>query len=122
MTSPFSEVEEALNAARAELSAAIARTQEELVRYRAQNQPTPEEQRALQEAALRGELGPDLRELAEHVARGDDTWDAIFVGESPHVDLLRGHLDRMIAATGPAIAQAFEEDEEFDPSVPPPDL
>lgn len=69
----------------------------------------------------RGDLGDDMRALARRVERGDDTWDAVFTGESSHSELLGSTLDRAIAANRDAIVQAFEEDEDFDPSRPDPD-
>jgi hypothetical protein len=116
MTSPdFTRIEEQMRAARAELFDAMEYAVRELARFERENRPTEEERRALQEAALRGELGDDMRTLARRVDAGEDSWDSIFAGESPATDLLRGHLDRMIAEHRDAIARAIEEDDDFDP-------
>jgi hypothetical protein len=114
MTGPFAEFAERIQAARAEFEAALAQAEQDLSRFRRENRPTPEERQQLQEAALRGDLGDDMRELAEHVDRGEDNWDAVFSGESPNVELLRGHLERTIADNQEAVTQALEDDEEFD--------
>jgi hypothetical protein len=120
MTAPdFSRIEEQMRAANAALNDAIEDAVRELARFERENRPTEQERRALQEAALRGELGDDMRTLALRVETGEDNWDAIFSGESANTDLLRGHLDRMILANREAITRAFEEDDEFDPSVEP---
>jgi len=119
VTAPdFSALERQLRLAKAELNAAMEQAVRDLSRYRRDNEPTEQERRALQEAALRGDLGDDMRELARKVDRGQDNWDAIFSGESPNAELLRGHLDRMLTAHRGAIIQAIEEDEDFDPYPP----
>lgn len=120
MTAPdFARIEEQLRAAKAALDAAMEQAVREMARFERENRPTDEERRALQEAALRGELGDDMRTLARRVEAGHDTWDAIFAGQSPSSDLLRGHLERMISENREAIAHAFEEDDDFDPNQPP---
>lgn len=118
MTSGFSSLEVQIQAAKAELGQTIEQARQDLARFRRENQPTNEERQALQDAALRGELGDDMRELARRVDRGQDTWAAIFSGESPNTGLLRGHLDRMAAENRAAIGTAIEEDPEFDPFPP----
>lgn len=116
MTAPdFDRIEAQLRAATAALTEAMEEAVIELARFERENRPTEEERRALQEAALRGELGDDMRTLARRVEAGQDDWDAIFSGRSPNADLLREHLENMIEANRDAITQAIEEDEEFDP-------
>jgi hypothetical protein len=115
MTAPdFARIEEQVRAAKAALNEAMEQAVRELARFERENRPTEEERRALQEAALRGELGEDMRTLARRVDAGEDSWDAIFAGESPNADLLRGHLDRMIEANRDAIARAIEQEPDFD--------
>lgn len=118
MTSGFSDLEIRIQAAKAELGQAIEQAQRDLARFRRENQPTAEERQALQNAALRGELGEDMRELARRVDRGQDTWEEIFSGDSPSAGLLRSHLDRMAAENRAAIRTAIEEDPDFDPFPP----
>jgi hypothetical protein len=118
VTSGRSGPEDRILAARAELDQVIARVQEDLYRFQRQNEPTREELQALQDAALRGELGEDMRELARHVDSGRDTWASIFSGNSPHSDLLRAHLDRMVAENREAITTAIAQDPTFDPFPP----
>jgi hypothetical protein len=122
MTMPdFTRIEEQMRAAKDALDEAMEHAVRELARFERENRPTEEERRALQEAALRGDLGADMRTLARRVDSGEDTWDAIFAGESPYADLLGGHLDRMISANREAIAQAIEEGDDFDPHPEDPD-
>lgn len=113
MARDFSEFDERIRAARTQLDSTLAQAERELSRFKRENQPTEEERRQLQEAALRGELGDDMQELARRIDRGEDSWDAVFSGESPNVDLLRGHIDRMIAQNRDAIAESVEDDEEL---------
>jgi hypothetical protein len=122
MTAPDSaSLDARLRAARDELRDAMEQAMRDLARFERENRPTAEEQRALQDAALRGDLGADMRTLARRVDTGEDSWDAIFSGRSPHADLLRGHLERMIAENRDAIREAIEEDDEFDPFPDRPD-
>jgi hypothetical protein len=118
MTSDLSDLEDQISAARAELGQAIAQARQDLARFRRENQPTDEERQALQDTSLRGELGDDMRELARRVGSGQDTWEAIFSGDSPSAGLLRGHLDRMAAKNRAVIGTVIEEDPDFDPFPP----
>ncbi|MET0135175.1 MAG: hypothetical protein ABW215_16470 [Kibdelosporangium sp.] len=111
-------LEDQLQAAKAELGEAIAQAQDDLARFRRENKPTAEERQALQDAAARGELGDDMRELARRVSTGRDSWEAIFAGDSPASGLLRGHLDRMAEENREAIGTAIEQDPDFDPFPP----
>ncbi|MGX7825681.1 hypothetical protein ACTG9Q_11370 [Actinokineospora sp. 24-640] len=114
----FPDMEGRLRAAMADLDQVISRAQDDLYRFQRKNQPTREELQALQDAARRGELGGDMRELARRVERGQDSWQAIFSGASPHADLLRGHVERMVEENREAIRTALQENEEFDPLAP----
>ncbi|MEN3612256.1 hypothetical protein [Plantactinospora sp. ZYX-F-223] len=119
MTSPdFAYIEQRMRAATAELREAMESALQEMLRFQRENRPTEEERRALQEAALRGDLGDDMRTLARLVEAGEEDWDRIYSGESPNAGLLRGHLDRMVAEHRDDIVRAIEEDEEFDPMDP----
>jgi hypothetical protein len=122
MTNSFpgmpAELDDQMRAATAELDRVIAQARHDLDRFERENRPTAQERQALQDAALRGELGDDMRELARRVDRGQDTWDAIFSGDSPNAGLLRGHLDRMAAENRAAIRTAIEDDPDFDPFPP----
>jgi len=113
MTTDFSEFAERIRAARTQLDVALAQAERDLARFKRENQPTPEEQRQLHEAAQRGDLGEDMRELARRIDAGEDSWQAVFAGESPNIDLLRGHIQRMVSENREAIAQAIDEDEEL---------
>lgn len=118
MTTP----EDRIRAAKAELDGVIERAQQDLYRFQRRNEPTPEALRALQEAAARGDLGEDMRELARRIESGRDSWQAVFAGDSPNAALLRGHLERMAEENREAIATAVEEDESFDPFATSSDL
>ncbi|HEY2766307.1 MAG TPA: hypothetical protein VGJ13_20200 [Pseudonocardiaceae bacterium] len=118
MTSDFTDLDARIQAAKADLGEVIAQTERELIRFRRDNQPTAEDLRALQDAARRGDLGDDMRELANRIDRRQDSWAAVFSGDSPNAGLLRGHLDRMIAENREAIETAIEEDPDFDPFPP----
>jgi hypothetical protein len=54
-----------------------------------------------------------MRELARRIDAGEDSWQAVFAGESPNIDLLRGHIQRMVSENREAIARAIDEDEEL---------
>ncbi|MGQ0837435.1 hypothetical protein [Actinokineospora sp.] len=114
--------EDRIQAAMAELDLVIDRAQQDLYRFQRRNEPTPEDLQALQDAARRGDLGDDMRELARKVESGQDSWRAVFAGDSPNTALLYGHLDRMMRENREAIATALAEDDEFDPFAPSPDL
>ncbi|MPZ85484.1 MAG: hypothetical protein GEV28_35925 [Actinophytocola sp.] len=122
MTSDFSSLEDQLREATAELDQVVARARVDLARFERDNQPTPAELRDLQESAERGDLGFDMQELARRVDEGQDSWAAIFSGDSPNSILLQGLLTRMIAENGEATRAAIEEDDDFDPFPPTEDL
>ncbi|GIH10026.1 hypothetical protein Rhe02_80930 [Rhizocola hellebori] len=120
MTQDFSFLNRRLDAAKAELNQVLEKASQDLIRFKRNNQPTEQERQAMQQAALRGELGDDMRELARKIDRGEDSWDAVFEGRSPNVDLLRGHLNRMAEQHREAIRESIQEDDDFDPMNPPP--
>ncbi|GAA3754423.1 hypothetical protein GCM10022225_44010 [Plantactinospora mayteni] len=121
MTSPdFDYIEQRMRAATAALNEAMESALQEMLRFQRANRPTEEEHRAFQEAALRGDLGDDMRTLARLVEAGEDDWDRIYSGESPNAGLLRGHLDRMVEEHRDEIVRAIEEDDDFDPTNPEP--
>lgn len=122
MTSDFSSLEDQLREATAELDQVVARARADLARFERDNRPTPAELRDLQEAAERGDLGFDMQELARRVDEGQDTWPAIFSGDSPNSILLQGLLTRMIEENREATRAAIEEDDDFDPFPPAEEL
>ena len=105
-----------------ELRATLDRARANLDRVRAVPTTTPEERRELQRVAASGELGPEMRELARHVQAGRTTWADVFEGTSPYTDLLRPHLDRMVALHGESVRRQIEADPEFDPMAPHDDM
>jgi hypothetical protein len=114
MTTP-EDAEDRLRAARAELDLVIGQARRDLARFEQENRPTAAQLHELQEAARRGELGFDLRELARRVDEGD-SWPAIFDGSSPNAVLLRGLVTRMLERHGEAVRAAVEQDEDLDPA------
>lgn len=122
MTSDFSSLEDQLREATAELDQVVAQARVDLARFERDNRPTPEELRDLQEAAERGDLGFDMQELARRVDEGQDSWPAIFSGDSPNAILLQGLLTRMIEENRDAARAAVEEDDDFDPFPPAEEL
>ena len=63
-----------------------------------------------------------MQKLARHVRAGETSWPEVFDGGSPYTDLLRGHLDRMIAEHGERVRRSLERDPEFDPRAPHDDV
>lgn len=118
MTSGEPELEDRLRVAMTELDQAVTQARQELTRFERDNRLTPEELRALHDAAARGELGFDMEELARLVDEDRDSWAAIFSGESPNSVLLHGHLEQMIEQNRDAVRTALEEDPDFD-ALPP---
>ena len=111
MSDPRSQAEilTAISAAREDLTSSLAdltATVEEL-----EKRPllTDEEKHALEEQAEAGELGEDMRTLVEKIRSGENTWEQVFSGQSPHGALLQEHLKRMVDEHQEDIALAFEE-------------
>ena len=76
----------------------------------------------------RGGLRPQRRawpaepELGGRIERGEDGWLEVIEGTSPHTELFHDHLDGMVEEHGEEIRQAVEEDEDFDPLAPDPEV
>lgn len=107
-----------VDAAWQELRDTVAAARAELDRVRSEPTTTPQERRELQRVALTGELGPQMQRLARHVEAGETSWPEVFEGISPYSDLLRGHLDRMVALHGERVRRRIEADPFFDPMTP----
>ena len=103
------EILAAISEAREELTTSLADLQETVDALNARPLLTPEEQEALEAQAASGELGDDMKTLVEKIQGGEDTWEQVFSGESPHATLLRGHLTAMVEEHQEDIALAFEE-------------
>lgn len=108
--------------AKTELLATITAARTALDRRRATPVHTPDERAQLQEDARNGLLGRQMQELAERIERGEDSWPEVFEGTSPHTELFHEHLARMVEEHGEEIRQAVEEDEDFDPMAPDPEV
>ena len=111
MDAPHSQAEilADLAAAREGLTSSLADLQATVDELNARPLLTDEERHALEKQAASGELGDDMRTLVEKIRGGEDTWEQVFAGESPHGALLQGHLTRLIDEHHEDIALAFEE-------------
>jgi hypothetical protein len=103
------EILAAISEAREDLSAGLADLQATVDQLNARPLLTDEEKQALEEQGASGELGDDMRTLVEKIRAGEDSWEQVFSGESPHATLLQGHLTRMFEEHQDDLALAFEE-------------
>jgi hypothetical protein len=103
------EILAAISEAREDLTASLADLQATVDQLTARPLLTDEEKQALEEQAESGELGDDMKTLVEKIRGGEDTWEQVFSGQSPHGALLQGHLNRMVEEHQDDIALAFEE-------------
>lgn len=95
--------------AREDLAASLADLKATVDQLNARPLLTDEERTALEEQAESGELGEDMVTLAGKIKAGEDSWEQVFSGESPHSTLLQGHLTRMFEEHQDDLALAFEE-------------
>lgn len=111
MTDPRSQAEilAAISEAREDLTTSLADLKATVDQLNARPLLTDEEKKVLEEQASSGELGEDMATLVEKIQGGEDTWEQVFSGESPHATLLRGHLTAMVEEHQEDIALAFEE-------------
>ena len=103
------EILAAISAAREDLTTSLADLKETVDAMNARPLLSPEEREALEAQASSGELGEDMKTLVEKIQGGEDTWEQVFSGESPHATLLQGHLTRLVEEHKEDIALAFEE-------------
>ena len=103
------EILAAIAESRADLTASLADLKATVDQLNARPLLTDEEKEALEEQAESGELGEDMKALVGKIKDGEDTWEQVFSGESPHGALLQGHLTRMFQEHKEDIALAFEE-------------
>ena len=103
------EILAAISAAREDLTTSLADLKETVDAMNARPLLTPEEKEALEAQASSGELGEDMKTLVGRIQGGEDTWEAVFSGESPNATLLQGHLTRLVEEHKEDIALAFEE-------------
>ena len=103
------EILAAIAGAREDLTTGLADLQATVDELNSRPLLTDEEKKALEEQAESGELGEDMRTLVGKIKDGEDTWEQVFSGESPHGSLLQGHLTRMFEEHKEDIALAFEE-------------
>ncbi|CUR57813.1 hypothetical protein NOCA1130233 [metagenome] len=103
------EILAAIAESREDLTASLADLKATVDQMNARPLLTDEEKEALEEQAASGELGEDMVTLVGKIKDGEDTWEQVFSGESPHGALLQGHLTRMFEEHKEDIALAFEE-------------
>lgn len=103
------EILAAIAGAREDLTTGLADLQATVDELNSRPLLTDEERKALEEQAESGELGEEMRTLVGKIKDGEDTWEQVFSGESPHGSLLQGHLTRMFEEHKEDIALAFEE-------------
>ena len=103
------EILAAISEAREDLTASLTDLRATVDQLTARPLLTDEEREALEAQAESGELGDDMRTLVGRIKDGEDTWERVFAGESPHGALLQGHLTRMFEEHQDDIALAFEE-------------
>ena len=103
------EILAAMAAAREDLTASLADLKASVDQLNARPLLTEEEKAALEEQAESGELGEDMKTLVGKIKDGEDTWERVFSGDSPHGALLQGHLTKMFEEHKEDIALAFEE-------------
>ena len=103
------EILAAIAEAREDLTTSLADLKATVDQLNARPLLTDEEKTALEEQAESGELGEDMATLVGKIKDGDDTWERVFSGESPHGALLQGHLTKMFEEHKEDIALAFEE-------------
>ena len=111
-----------IRAAWQELQQTLSNARTALDRVRAQPVHSPDERRQLQQDAASGALGRDMQALAQHIEAGRTTWGEVFEGTSEYSDLLTPHLDRMVEENQEMLRQAIEDDEDFDPMAPSPEV
>jgi hypothetical protein len=104
-----SEILAAITAAREDLTSSLTDLRASVEELTTRPLLTDEERQALEEQAESGELGDDMRTLVAKIRGGEDTWEQVFSGESPHGVLLQGHLARLVDEHQEDIALAFEE-------------
>ena len=111
MSDPRSQAEilAAISEAREDLTASLTDLKATVDALNARPLLTDEEKEALEAQAESGELGADMKELVGRIKGGEDTWENVFSGESPHGALLQGHLTKMFEEHKEDIALAFEE-------------
>ena len=103
------EILAALEAARGELATQRLDLEQTVAAMQAQPLLSDEERKALEEQAASGALGEDMATLVAKIRDGEDTWEAVFAGESPHGALLQGHLTSIVEEHAEDIQLAWED-------------
>ena len=103
------EILAAFEAAREELAVSTAELQDAIADLKSQPLLTDEEREKLEEQAESGALGDDMQTLVRKIRDGEDTWEAVFAGESPNGALLQGHLTTQLEEHLEDIQLAWED-------------
>jgi len=105
-----------------ELQSTLSHARTELDRVRSRPVLNADERRELHWQALSGVLGRDMQTLAQHVEARETTWGEVFEGDPEYAHLLQDHLARMAEERADDVRRALEDDEDFDPLAPSPNL
>ncbi|WP_194814251.1 hypothetical protein [Nocardia sp. XZ_19_385] len=71
--------------------------------YKQENELSAAELQQLSESASSGELGADMQAAANLVASGQDTWQAMFAGDSSNAGLIVSNFDRSVSENSAAV-------------------
>ena len=107
-----------LRSAFAELRADLAVERAALDAAMAEPILSEQEKRELQETAQRGDMGPEMREFAEEVRRGNADWEDFVRGRDEHSGLLEELVTTAQERFGDEAVQAMED---FEPPEDEPD-
>ncbi len=99
----------------------MANARTALDRVRAQPVHTPDERRQLQQDAASGALGRDMQALAQHVEAGRTSWGDVFEGTSSTPTSSTRTWTGWSRRTR-RLRQAIEDDDDFDPMAPSPEV
>jgi|GEM_PF-6800921 len=116
----MSSLDERLAAAQTAFQQALADTRRHVARVAATPVHTAEQRARLEDDALAGRLGQEMRELAERVAARETTWGEVFDGTSPHAGLLVPHVSRMQELYADQWRAVVRADPDFDRTVETP--
>lgn len=112
----LAQVRARMEAARAELRQVLAEGRAELEAARAEPLLSTEEQRELQAAAERGEMGERMRGFAREVDRGEADWESFVRGRDGRRQLLEELVQRAVDDRGEELVRLAAE------SGPPDDV
>lgn len=95
--------------AKARLQEALAEARAGIERAKRVAELTPQEREDLTLAAQRGQLGEGMRGIGDRVAAGDETWEAVFHGETDDTDAFLEFFDEQAREQLPALRQQIDD-------------